>query len=198
MSSPIPQKSGRYHHGNLRVALLAEARALLEQGGPAALSLREVARRAGVAAPSVYHHFASLDAIQVALAEEGFAELDRRLAAAPSNDKGRLMDVGRAYVRFAMDNPGLYRLMFGDGFKTTSAGSDAVRTLRQRTYDHVKSGLRKRLPEAEVTTAALFLWSLVHGLAQLTIDGQVEAGGDPDALITAVLRLAGTGIPTAS
>jgi AcrR family transcriptional regulator len=62
--------AANYHHGNLRSALLAQARALLDEDGPAALSLREIARRAGVAAPSVYHHFANLDAIFVALAED--------------------------------------------------------------------------------------------------------------------------------
>lgn len=194
--SPAPS-IGNYHHGNLRAALLTQARALLDEDGPAALSLREIARRAGVAAPSVYHHFANLDAIAVALAEEGFAELVARLEAAPTNAKGQLAEVGLAYVRFAMDHPGLYRLMFGDGLKTSSTESQIVQKLRDRAYERVKTGLRARLPEEEVATGALYLWSLVHGLALLIIDGRLDTHADPEKVIGSVLRLAGQGLPAA-
>jgi AcrR family transcriptional regulator len=189
--------AANYHHGNLRSALLAQARALLDEDGPAALSLREIARRAGVAAPSVYHHFANLDAIFVALAEEGFTELVARLEAAPVNAKGQLAEVGLAYVRFAMGNPGLYRLMFGEGLKTSSAESLAVQKLRERAYDRVKAGLRARLPEEEVATGALYLWSLVHGLALLIIDDRLDTHADPEQVVRSVLRLAGQGLPAA-
>lgn len=190
--------AARYHHGNLRAALLAAARAMLEEAGPASLSLREIARRVGVAAPSIYHHFASLDAIAAALAEQGFSELVDRLDAAPTNTKGQLAPAGHAYIAFALANPGLYRLMFGEGLGPSFAEGDAVGILRQRAYDRVKAGLRQRLPEAEVATAALYLWSLVHGLALLMIDGRIDAGTDADDTIAAVLRLAGTGLPTAA
>lgn len=189
--------AGHYHHGDLRAALLAQARALLDEDGPAALSLREIARRAGVAAPSVYHHFANLDTISVALAEEGFTELVARLETAPAKARGQLAEVGLAYVRFAMDNPGLYRLMFGDGLKTSSAENQTVQKLRERAYERVKTGLRARLPEAEVATGALYLWSLVHGLALLIIDDRLDAYADPEKVIRSVLRLAGQGLPAA-
>ena len=195
-SSGAAAKGGHYHHGNLRAALLANARAMLEAEGPGALSLRELARRADVAAASVYHHFANLDAIAVALAEEGFSELAVCLEQAPTNDRGQLADVGHAYVRFAMENPDLYRLMFGEGLARSSAGSETLHRLRQRAYERVKAGLRKRVPEQDVATGALFLWSVVHGLALLVIDGQIEAGADPEAVVTSVLRLTGTGLPT--
>ncbi len=196
MSSRAAPKGDGYHHGNLRAALLAEARVLLEEEGPAALSLRDLARRIGVAAPSVYHHFASLDAIAVALAEVGFAELAMCLEEAPTNAKGRLTDAGYAYVRFAIENPGLYRLMFGEGLGKSTGESATLQALRRRAYERVKEGLRKRLPEKEVATGALFLWSVVHGLALLVIDGQIEPGADPDAVVASVLRLTGTGLPT--
>lgn len=197
MPSSTASGIGSYHHGNLRSALLAQARALLDEDGPAALSLREIARRAGVAAPSVYHHFANLDAISVALAEEGFAELVARLEAAPTNAKGQLGEVGLAYVRFAMENPGLYRLMFGEGLKTSSAESQTVQKLRERAYERVKTGLRARLPEEEIATGALYLWSLVHGLALLIIDDRLDAYADPEKIVRSVLQLAGRGLPAA-
>jgi AcrR family transcriptional regulator len=185
----------RYHHGDLRRALLEAARALLEERGPAALNLREIARRVGVSAPSAYHHFASRDAIAVALAEQGFVELFERLDAAPAEAGRPLAPAGEAYIAFARANPGLYRLMFGEGFRIASDGGHAVRALRERAYDKTISGLKTRLPADEAKVAVLFLWSLAHGLALLMIDGQVDPGADPDALIRSVLRLAGSGVP---
>ncbi|TIX92292.1 TetR/AcrR family transcriptional regulator [Rhizobium sp. P44RR-XXIV] len=188
----------RYHHGDLRNALLEAGRALLEEGGPAALSIREIARRVGVSAPAAYHHFSGLDDIAVALAERGFAELAERLQAAPSNAKGQLGPAGMAYVGFARDNPGLYRLMFGEGFRGAFAADERVRALRSDAYEVLKTGLSKRVPASEVSTAALFLWSLTHGLSLLMIDGQFDPGADPDTLVAAVLRLSGKGLPTSS
>jgi len=196
MQPNTSKTAGRYHHGNLRAALLCVARELLEEGGPGALNLREIARRVGVSAPSAYHHFESLDAIAVALAEKGFAELAEQFEAAPTNEKGRLAPAGSAYIAFARANPGLYRLMFGEGFRAASQKNDMVRSLRERLYQRLKRGLEQRLPAEQAPTAALFLWSLVHGLTLLIIDGQVEPGSDPDAMIESVLRLAGAGLPT--
>jgi len=188
----------RYHHGDLRNALLEAGRALLEEGGPTALSIREIARRVGVSAPAAYHHFSGLDDIAVALAERGFGELAARLQAAPSNAKGQLAPAGMAYVAFARDNPGLYRLMFGEGFKGAFSAHDRIRALRSDAYEVIKTGLSRRLPTEEIGTAALFLWSLTHGLALLMIDGQFDPGADPEALVAAVLRLSGKGLPTSA
>jgi len=195
MPHPAEPGSDRYHRGNLRQAILETARSLLEEAGPGGLSLREIARRLDVSAPSAYHHFASLDAIAVALAEQGFDELTERLKAATGNLDGRLGPAGAAYISFARANPGLYRLMFGEGFQMISKKNLAVRSLRQRAYATLSEDLRKRLPEPDVSTAALFLWSLVHGLALLMIDGQLDAAADPNTMIDKVLRLAGTGLP---
>ena len=187
----------QYHHGDLRNALLKAARELLEERGPSALGLREIARRVGVSAPSAYHHFANLDAIAVGLAEQGSAEMIEQLTeAAGRADQSALGRSGEAYVAFARANPALYRLMFGEGFPAASQGGKAVRDLRQQTYALLKSGLEKRLSCDAVPSAALFLWALAHGVALLMIDGQIEPGEDPDALIRRVLGLAGSGLST--
>ena len=188
----------RYHHGDLRNALLAAGRALLEEGGPSALNLREIARRVRVTAPSVYHHFPSLEALAALLAEQGFDELVEALDAVATDAKGLLGGAGEAYIAFARANPGLYRLMFGEGFRTSSIASDAVCALRGRAYEKVTANLRKRLPAEQVPTAALFLWALTHGLALLMIDGQLDAGVDQEALVRQVFTLARTGIPRAT
>jgi AcrR family transcriptional regulator len=183
-----------YHHGDLRNALLKAAREVLEERGPSFLGLREISRRVGVSAPSAYHHFPSRDAIAVGLAEQGAAEMARCLAVAPGKGNDALLPYGEAYVAFARANPALYRLMFGEGFPAVSQYSQAVRELRQRSYDIMKSSLEKRLPETELPIAALFLWALVHGLGLLLIDGQVENNPAPKDLVHQVLKLAGTGL----
>jgi AcrR family transcriptional regulator len=191
MPARRPRASGSYHHGNLRNALLKAARALLEEKGPSSLGLREVARRVGVSAPSAYHHFPSLDAIAVGLAEQGAGEMAACLKVAPADGKGLLLRTGEAYVAFARANPALYRLMFGEGFPAASQSGRAVRDLRQRTYAIVERALAERLPAEDLPVAGLYLWSVVHGLALLMIDGQVEPEADAEGVVLRVLRLAG-------
>jgi AcrR family transcriptional regulator len=183
-----------YHHGDLRNALLTAAREVLEERGPSFLGLREIARRVGVSAPSAYHHFPSRDALALGLAEQGAMEMAKCLAVGPGPGNDALLPYGEAYVAFARANPALYRLMFGEGFPAVSRYSHAVRELRQRSYDVMKLNLEQRLPEAELPSAALFLWSLVHGLGLLLIDGQVGTHVSPKDLVRQVLKLAGTGL----
>src|ERR1700674_5400381 len=96
-----------YHHGDLPAALLRAAGKTLEKHGPAGLSLRAAARRAGVSHNAPYRHFPGREALLAALAAEGFAMLAERLRGQP----GRAM--GEAYVRFALEHPQRFRLMFG-------------------------------------------------------------------------------------
>jgi AcrR family transcriptional regulator len=189
---PPPRK--QYHHGDLRNALLKAAREVLEERGPSYLGLREVSRRVGVSAPSAYHHFPSRDALALGLAEQGAAEIAQCLAVAPGAGNDALLPYGEAYIAFAQANPALYRLMFGEGFPEVSQYSRAVRDLRQRSFEIMKLNLEKRLPEAQLPIAALFLWALVHGLGLLLIDGQIETGPAPKNLVHQVLKLAGTGL----
>ena len=193
---PARKKPDRkqYHHGDLRNALLKAAREVLEERGPSHLGLREVSRRVGVSAPSAYHHFPSRDALALGLAEQGALELAQCLAVTPGVGNLALLPYGEAYVAFAQANPALYRLMFGEGFPEVSQYSGAIRDLRQRSFEIMKLSLQERLPEAQVPIAALFLWSLVHGLGLLLIDGKVAASPVPKGLVHQVLKLAGTGL----
>jgi len=189
--SKLPRKT--YHHGDLRNALLTAARDVLEERGPSYLSLREIARRVGVTAPAAYHHFPSRDALALGLVEAGAREMAGVIAATAADDTELLLPYGEAYVAFARANPALYRLMFGEGLPAETQSSDAVRDLRQRSYDIMVATLAPRLPPSELHAAALFLWSVVHGLSLLLIDRQIHAAEDPDAIVRQVLRLAGTG-----
>src|SRR6266700_1692801 len=107
----MPGSGDTYHHGDLRAACLRAARELLEESGSAGLSLRAVARRAGVSPTAPYRHYADRDALASAVAAEGYRELAGYLAAAhpsPSTPE-ELAAVAVAYVRFALGHPALFR-----------------------------------------------------------------------------------------
>ena len=163
-----------YHHGDLRAACVRAAMELLEEGGEAALSLRAVARRAGVSPAAPYRHYADREALVSAVAVVGYRELAERLAAAhpaPSTPE-QLAGVAIAYVQFALERPALFRIMFGEPcdrdnderIAATAAVSLYVREIVQRSF-----------PQADADALATAIWALVHGLAFLHLDGKLDA-----------------------
>src|SRR5687768_16937721 len=115
MSEAKSADSRPYHHGDLRRALVDAARRLLEAEGPSALSLRAVAREAGVSPAAPYHHFKDKGELLDAVASEGWDLLNDQMTegrAAESSLQGKLTALGVAYVRFARQNPALYRVMY--------------------------------------------------------------------------------------
>lgn len=184
---PSPKPSGRYHHGDLRRALLDGALRLIEEQGVAALSLRELARRLGVSHAAPGHHFPDRLALLVAMAAEGFERLAAGMeaAAAAQPPAARLTAAGEAYLRFALDHPSHLEVMFGPevgGMKVRPpelrAPSDRARRVLDATIESL-AGLPPRAPGAardpfvEVHTFAA--WSLLHGAARLWIDGPLRA-----------------------
>jgi AcrR family transcriptional regulator len=160
-----------YHHGDLRTAVLAAAGRLIEREGLASLSVREAARRAGVSHNAPYRHFPDRSALLAALAAEGFAQL----GAALENRAGR--ELGEAYVRFALAHPQRFRLMFA-GQAELHAEAEAIRERFVAAFAGVG---------AEAATAA---WALVHGLADLALDGHVEASEDFVKKVLGAIRFA--------
>ncbi len=160
---------------------------MLERDGPEALSLREAARRAGVSHNAPYRHFADRAALLAALSAEGFDALAARmLAAAEDAPARRLAACGGAYVRFALDEPNLFRLMFGGLVR--SPGHPELAAAAARAYA-VLQGETGAAPEANPRAVAA--WATVHGLAHLLLDQQIpEVRGDRAAaerLIAAIL-----------
>lgn len=166
-------KQASYHHGDLPTALIDTALTLLATTSAEALSLREVARRAGVSAAAPYRHFADKEALLAAVAARGFDQLGERLLAA---DQGRspqdaLVAQGVAYVSFALEQPAMFQLMFSR-FSDKSrypllkkAGEGAYAVLADRVAMQVAQPKRMVLEAGS--------WALVHGLALLFLDGDL-------------------------
>jgi AcrR family transcriptional regulator len=163
-----------YHHGDLRTALVHAAMQLLEESGETALSLRAVARRAGVSPAAPYRHYADREALDSAIAAVGYRELAERLAAvhpAPSTPD-QLAGVAVAYVRFALDRPALFQIMFGEPCDRDNDERVAA-TAAVSMYLH---GIVARcFPQADPEALAPAIWALVHGLAVLHLDGKLDA-----------------------
>lgn len=175
-----------YHHGDLRSALVAEALALLAEEGEEALSLRAVARRAGVSAMAPYRHYPDKRALLAAVAARGFEAFRDTLEAADraALPGEALVEQAVAYVGFACANPALFRLMFGprhpgsfpelDGASAAAYGVLADRVARDAA------------PAPACAARVLGCWSLVHGLASLILDGRLA--GHIDGSVEAVAR----------
>ena len=182
-TSPI---SGKYHHGDLRRALLDAAMDMLATHGAEGIGLRELARVVGVSAAAPYRHFDNKTALLEALAVTGFRDFALAVDAAARNvaPGERLDAMGRAYVKFALEHGNLFRLMFSPELKR-----DARPTLRMAADAAFASLRLATSSEGDGRIAALKAWAQVHGLAVLLLDGQIALRADEDigALIAAVI-----------
>jgi AcrR family transcriptional regulator len=183
-------QKARYHHGNLRAALVDAAFELAAEGGPDAIVVREASRRVGVSHNAAYRHFPDRDSLLRAVAERCMRRLaslmeelidqvepdDRSAAAA----RARLSAVGEAYIRFAVQHPGLFRTAFsvpptlgwfGPGEGVGTAGLDPYALLGAQLDGMVSAGALppQRRPGAEVVA-----WSAVHGLSMLLLEGPLR------------------------
>jgi AcrR family transcriptional regulator len=202
-----PIKRSTYHHGDLREALIEQGLQLLDRVGPRALSLRELAKLAGVTHSACYRHFANKEDLFSAIAARGF----RTLAAAMAENAARHRDpvaalraMGFAYVRFAVANPAYFRAMFGGyvslaarSAEMVAASEAALSLLRDGIVAAQKQGRMKRLPAENVVVAA---WALVHGLGMLLVDQQLEKLGlgadDAERLNTLLVNFLVEGVGT--
>ena len=161
--------------GDLRQRILDTSRALLAEVGVAGLSLREVARRAGVTHQAPYHHFADRESILAELVAQGFDELARRLAKAhagakPDDRAATLVASGLAYVGFALDQPGVFRVMFRPDLCDLGR-FESAQEAGTRAHGELLHLVRLMHGEPVDDTVAAVVWAQVHGLAMLLLDG---------------------------
>ena len=203
---PYPAPGRPYHHGDLPAALLDAALAILETDGIAGLTLRAVARGAGVSHMAPAHHFGDLTGLLSELAALGFRRFGAALGAAvatpgdgPADAADRLDAMGEAYVAFARASPALFQLMFRS--ERLDPARPALAAALQQASDMLTRAAGGFVqddasPSLGQVAASIRAWSLVHGYALLLIDGRLDpvlarlaAGGGTDAagLLRAVL-----------
>jgi AcrR family transcriptional regulator len=169
MNSPGPNRP--YHHGDLAPTLLDAARAILEEEGLEALSLRSVARRAGVSHAAPYRHYPSREALLADLASEGLGQLRAELAqagAAPGTRAELILQFGGAYLRFASRHPGLLRLMFGSELPNRSDFPGLA-----EATGAIGEEMGRALGDPAAGMAA---WGAMHGLAMLILENIIDLG----------------------
>jgi len=175
-----------YHHGDLRAAAISAGLELLKSRTADDLGLREVARAVGTSATALYRHFPDKSALLVALAQEGLRRLgvaQRAASHAAGGGAAGFNATGSAYVRFALDNPALFRLIFANPMphdmqtKASADPDDAMAMLQASAAALAPAGTDPRI-------FALQSWSIAHGLAMLILDRQLNID---DATIDAVI-----------
>lgn len=186
----MKSRASRYHHGDLRAALIEEGLAELSSRAPDEVSLREIARRAGVSATAVYRHFPDKAALLGAMCDVGAARMTDALREAMEkapDGRAAFVAMGRVYVRFALANPSLFRLMMTHPSPATddAASGQEVWEDRLRLVSQALQGVMsdEATPEQR-RVRKLQAWAIVHGLAMLMLDGQIPV---EDAVIDKVI-----------
>jgi len=179
------QSKRRYHHGNLRAALIEAGLKLIEEKGVRGLTLREIGARVGVSRMAAYRHFADKSALLGAISEAGFAQFADALEAARHGGRERfatrLTAMALAYVRFAAEHPAHYEVMFG------SAGgrAEGIRSSGQsaaRAFGILEETIRQGQQAGEVRPGntvmlARLVWAQVHGLSTLRLEPDLSPNG---------------------
>jgi AcrR family transcriptional regulator len=198
-----PGDARRYHHGNLRAALIDTAVEQARAGGADAVVLRDAARRTGVSHNAAYRHFADRDDLLAEVAERGMAELEQRmrdrLAGLPDDDHGtpgtaQLRAVGREYVHFALAEPGLFATAFTCARPGDEAPGEGPYGVLSTVLDElVTTGVlpAERRPGADVTC-----WAGVHGFALLCLQGPLRdlPEAEREALLDGLLERLARGL----
>ena len=209
MTEPPTAVRAPYHHGDLRSALVAAATELAREGGPHAIVLRETARRVGVSQTAAYRHFSALPDLVAAVAAVALRGLAAAMhdqlarvtepAGSPRSAIARLRAVGHGYVRFALDEPGLYATAFAGGHGKEDEAPPGGETgpyelLQEALGDLVAVGL---LDAANREQAAVVAWASVHGLSSLLMGPLSGVPADQlDDFIDSCLRIVAFGLVT--
>lgn len=182
-------KNSTYHHGNLRTALLNAARELAAENTIDSITLREVARRAGVSHAAPYHHFADKRALLRALAIDAFTELGKQIKEQWQTDPVQnLKAIGMVYVQFALSHPTEFRFMFRKTLCEPVGTPDELTEIANHIFEMLISTIRTMQDTGLAITGnpqelALIVWSTIHGLSNLLIDAPIAPQPIPDGFL---------------
>ena len=185
MTRPRKKRAGQYHHGDLQRALLDEALRTIHAEGVEQLTLRTVGEKLGVSRTALYRHFSNKQALLAAVGREGFRMLRLALTSA-WEARGRgpkgFEAMGFAYVRFAVAYPSHYRVMFGGFVESCARDAEFVQEAQAAFQVLVDSMIEQQAEKTvrrdDPLLLARFIWSVVHGIAMLVIDGQLRGADD--------------------
>lgn len=171
----------KYHHGDLHTGLLDAALEIIGEAGPQGLTIRAVARRAGVSHAAPYRHFTDKDELILAVVERGFALMQQTMQArkdsAPADALNQFAASGMAYVDFALQHPAYYRIMFsGDLLSTTghvSLQHTSTEALQEMVSDIGRCQTLGLVRQGDATTQALTILSTIHGFVSLVNDNRI-------------------------
>ncbi|MFF8838408.1 TetR/AcrR family transcriptional regulator [Streptomyces sp. NPDC015130] len=178
-----------YHHGDLRQSVLAAALDVIAAEGPGALSLRDLARRAGVSHAAPAHHFKDRTGLLTAIATQGYDLLAAALAGTPE-----LRERGVRYVRFATEHPAHFQVMFQPALLRTD--DPELLAAKERASAELRAGVAGLPDVPDARTAGIAAWSLAHGFATLLLTGNVDAalgGREPEEYFRSLTGLLFTG-----
>ena len=205
----MPTQRANYHHGDLRSALLEAALHIINDQGPRQLTIREVARKAGVSHTAPYRHFANKDDLIVAVVKQGFELMRQTMqaekAAAEQDPVSQFAASGMAYVEFALQHSAYYRIMHS-GDLLSSTGQHSLQHTGTETFAEMVADIKTCqglgiVRPGDPTLQALTILSTIHGFVTLVIDNRVNALlGDTyqiaqirDAILTAIFEGLGSG-----
>lgn len=181
-----------YHHGNLKESLIETALQMVANEGINSITLRELSKRLGTSRSAIYRHFDSKDALMKAVINAGFEKLDTCITPVLENFDDdvvtRFEKMGRAYIDFAIDNPAVYRMIFGHELMQEREESCDINDAEQACGFHalvalIVEGQEKALFKTEdPILQATTVWSMIHGLSNLLIDGHVHIKDNFDVL----------------
>lgn len=176
-----PQRKAKdsYRHGDLKEALIHAALSSIKKTGEIEFSLRDLAEKLGVSHPAAYRHFSSKKEILFEIAHIGFTKLNEKFFNILSQDPKDIVSLGVAYVQFAVENPIHFKIMFHPDLKIdhkhpemVSVGAKAFLFLKDCVENNKHDG---EYSDSSVEDLSIAAWSLVHGLAVLAVNGNLES-----------------------
>ena len=199
------ENSSNYHHGNLKAALIEEALKMVGTDGLSSITLRELTTRVGTSRTALYRHYGSKEELLKAVIQAGFDKLDVSVFSCLDKDldiQTKIYTMGKDYINFAMENPNIYRMIFGHELEKHREEACDINEREDAPGFHslvdiIKDAQEKGvLNQDDAFMQATVMWSMLHGLSNLLIDGHVHIAQNIDTLYELSFKTLPNGIAT--